>query len=69
MLIEPKADRETRLIELVETNNIARALKRIKNSPHGHERDRWKMAIYHAMQLAGCWKEEMAKVRQALELP
>lgn len=69
MLTETKLDRETRLIELVETNNIARALKRIKAAPNGHERERWKIAIYHAMFLAGCWKSELEKVRIGLELP
>jgi hypothetical protein len=69
MIIESKQAKETRHIQLVETNNIARALKRIKASPHGSDRDTWKMAIYHAMFLAGCWHSELQKVRQALELP
>lgn len=69
MIIESKLDRDTRLIGLVETNNIARSLKRIKASPNGHERERWKMAIYHAMFLAGCWPSELESVRKALGLP
>lgn len=66
---EPRMDKETRVIELAETGNICRSLKRIKNSPNGHERERWKMAIYHAMQMAGCWREELEKVRIAFNLP
>lgn len=67
MLIESKQAKETRLIELVETNNIARSLNRIKRI--SGDREKWKMAIYHAMFISGCWKSELERVRQAFELP
>lgn len=67
MLIERKLDRDTRLTELVEANNIARSINRIKRV--SGDRDKWKMAIYHAMFLSGCWKSELERVRQAFELP
>ena len=69
MFIETKLAKDTRLIELVETNNIARSIKRIMKSPTYGDRKRWKRAIHHAMALAGCFDSELEKVRQALELP
>lgn len=68
MFIENKLERQTRLIELVETGNISRSIKRIMRAP-GYDRKKWKYAIVHAMHLAECYDNEIEKVRQAFELP
>ena len=59
-----KNRRETRKVELVETNNIAMALDRLKK--HGD----WRRALYHAMCMSytGNYVTQQ-KVREAMELP
>lgn len=60
--------RETRKIELVETHNLALSLERINGSNcHGS----WKRALYHAISMSNVWqsREQMTKIREALELP
>lgn len=57
----------TRKVELVETDNIAKALKRVEDTPGGD----WKRALYHALAMSGVWRshEQIARIREALELP
>lgn len=61
--------RETQLSELVETHNLALALRRLEcGSPLDTER--WKRALYHAVCMnytgSGIFRQ---KLREALELP
>lgn len=68
MLIDTKQERTTRQMELVETNNISRSIKRMmKNRYYG--RERWKRAIVHGMAIAGCYNSEVEAVRKAFQLP
>ena len=63
-----KQQRETRLTEMVETHNLALSLKRLNDSPYEPARKR--RALYHAMLMAdGFGREELAKIREALNLP
>ena len=58
---------ETRKIELVETDNIARSLDRL-----GEQYDalRWRRALYHAMCMTNVGSHDICmKIREALELP
>lgn len=60
----------TRLVELVETHNIALALKRAQDEGSGYDHSRWKRALYHAIALSGVTGSGMLeKIRIALELP
>lgn len=62
-----KQQRETRMIELVETHNIALSLQRLTSSPYSV--GRWKRALYHALAMDGCaGRDELAKIREALGL-
>ena len=61
-------NRQTRLIELVETHNIAKSLTRIRKSP-GYGR-RLERALHHALSIACSGDEGMLeRVRVALKLP
>ena len=63
-----KQQRETRLTELVETHNIALALKRLNDAPYEPARKR--RALYHALLMSdGFNREETTKIREALSLP
>ena len=64
-----KQDRETRKIELVETNNIALSIARIRNAPGYSSDQKWKRALYHAILMATESWSEQAKIREALGLP
>lgn len=66
-MLNKKQDRETRLTELVETHNLAKCLIRLNGAPY--DSDRWKRALYHAMQMTGCGSSVISKIREALELP
>lgn len=70
MNLDSKQDRQTRQIELVETYNLMRSLKRISETP-GYGSQNWKRALYHAIAMSGCHGgfNEMEKIRQALGLP
>ena len=58
---------ETRKIELVETDNIARSLDRMCVPYRG---DRWKRALYHALAMSKAGDRSVVeKIRLALELP
>jgi uncharacterized protein YqiB (DUF1249 family) len=60
--------KDTRKIELVETNNIALAIRRM--SPHGWDNQSWKRALYHAAAMAEVAnKDTLRRLRDALELP
>ena len=61
-----KQDRSTRKIELVETNNIALSLTRIKNTPGWCTDERRRRALYHASVMAGSVSQA---IREALKLP
>ena len=65
-----KQDRQTQLIELVETHNIMKSITRIRHSP-GYDPDgrRWKRALYHALGMAYLPDSTIEKIRQALGLP
>ncbi len=64
-----KQDRQTRLIELVETGNLSLSLRRIKNAP-GWEGRRTKRALLHAMDMSGCFTDgELENVRTAFNIP
>lgn len=63
-----KQQRETRLIELVETHNLALALKRLDDAPYDTHRKR--RAQYHALTMSsGFNRDELSKIREALNLP
>ena len=58
---------ETRKIELVETDNIARSLDRLQD---GFGTFRWRRAIYHALCMTTSGTHDIRKkIREALELP
>ena len=61
--------RQTEMIELVETHNIALSIRRIKNQSGGYDGDRWKRAVYHALSLCYVGRAQIEKIRVALELP
>ena len=64
-----KQQRETTLCELVETHNLALALRRLQNTTP-HDDGRWKRALYHALAMTYSGNSTMrAKIREALELP
>ena len=65
-----KQNRQTRMIELVETHNIYLSIQRIRNAP-GFDGDglRWKRALYHALGMAGGAHSQVEKIRVALGLP
>ena len=68
--LQTKQDRQTRMIELVETHNLLRSLVRIKNAPGFDDQGRrWKRSLYHAMSMAYVSNSTLEKVRIALELP
>ena len=69
MNLETKQERETRQIELVETNNLARSLKRLMDA-QGYGSRNWKRALYHAISMSQASTDsEIEKIRQALGLP
>jgi len=58
---------ETRKIELVETDNIARSLDRLCTP---FSSDRWRRALYHALAMSNITNREiLEKIRIALSLP
>jgi hypothetical protein len=65
-----KQNRQTRMIELVETHNIVLSLNRIRNAP-GYDAGslRWKRALYHALSMAYVEHSTIERVRIALGLP
>ncbi len=68
MELEPKQERLTRQIELVETNNILRAIKRLLKLGGWGSRN-WKRALYHALLMADVSDSDRQKIREALQLP
>lgn len=69
MNLETKQQRETRQIEMVETHNLAKSLRRLSETP-GYGSRHWKRALYHALSLSGAVMDsELAAVRSALGLP
>lgn len=64
-----KQQRQTRVIELAETHNIALSLKRIMNQGGGYDSERWRRALYHALGIAKAPTEMQRKIREALGLP
>ena len=54
---------------MVETHNIALSLRRISDAS-GHDPDRWKRALVHALGMSyhGSFEEKKA-IREALKLP
>jgi len=67
--METKLDRETRRVELVETSNISRSIRRIKSAGGWDGNAQWKRAIVHAMAIAGAASDDIRAVREALKLP
>lgn len=69
MNLHEKKVRETRLIELVETHNLAMSLKRISDAP-SFDSNRWKRALYHALAMSYVTdRSTQEKIRVAMELP
>lgn len=70
MDIEQRQARETRQIELVETYNLMRSLKRLSET-QGYGSRNWKRALYHALAMAGtcAGDSELERIRTALGLP
>jgi len=69
MNLETKQERETRQIELAETNNLARSLKRLGDA-EGYGSRKWKRAVYHAIAMSQVSMDsELTKIREALGLP
>ena len=70
MDIESKQDRETRQIELVETYNLMRSLKRLSKT-QGYGSRNWKRSLYHALAMSGtcAGDNELERIRQAMGLP
>lgn len=60
--------KNTEMIEMVETHNIALSIKRMR-SAGPYDTDRWKRALYHALGLCDISRPIQEKIRQALELP
>ena len=68
-MTETKQERTTRQIELVETNNLLRSLKRLTES-QGYGSRNWKRAMYHALCMSGaCGDTELQRIREAIGLP
>lgn len=65
---ETKQDRDTRNIELVETGNIAKSIKRIMGSPGWNTTAKWKRSLHHALLIAGVDMTTVGKIRGALEI-
>lgn len=59
---------ETRKVELVETDNIARAIHRLKEAGPC-DFYRWRRALHHALSMNYMDRSILEKVRIALELP
>ncbi len=59
----PKRLTDTSLTELVETHNMALAIKRTRE---GFYDDRWKRALYHAAGIAGVSEDERQRLYIAL---
>lgn len=57
---------ETRKIELVETDNIARSLIRLNE---GYDMQRWRRALYHAICMTISDHAMTVAIREALRLP
>ncbi len=70
MDIESRQARETRQIELVETYNLMRSLKRLSET-QGYGSRNWKRALYHALSMSGtcAGDAELERIRQAMQLP
>ena len=61
-----KLQRETRKIELVETDNLARSFSRLNNGKFSS----LNRALYHALSMSGCLDyETLTAIREALKLP
>jgi len=61
--------RSTEHQELVDTHEIAKALKRLQSSSPSYDNERWRRSLYHAILIAGVGNHYAGKVREALELP
>lgn len=59
---------DTRKVELVETDNIAKAIHRLRNAG-SHDSERWRRALVHAIGMNFVDRVTQERVRQALELP
>ena len=57
---------ETRKIELVESDNIARSLDRLNE---GFDTTRWRRSLYHALGMSISDRDMLVKIREALRLP
>ena len=57
----------TSLNELVETHNIALAIRRLRGAPY--DEGRWRRALYHAVCMGDVPSETHRKIREALDLP
>lgn len=56
-------------MELVETHNLALALKRLRNGGNGYDEGRWRRAMMHAVMMEfGHASTITSKIRQALEI-
>lgn len=69
MAISNKQVRQTRIVELAETHNIAISIKRMQDQAGGYDPERWKRALYHALGMAHVGNDLIRKVREALDLP
>ena len=63
--------RLTRNLELVETEALMLALKRLSSGDGGYQLHRWKRALYHALAMAKCvdTPAQLEAIRRALNLP
>ena len=61
--------RSTEQQELVDTHEIAKALKRLDGRSPCYDSQRWRRSLYHAILIAGVGNHYAGKVREALELP
>ena len=62
-------DKQTRYIEMVETNNIRQSLARVRNCP-GYDTQRIRRVLYHALLASYALdSSEVAAIRIAMKLP
>lgn len=60
--------KSTERIELVETNNIALSIRRLRDL-RPYDSEAWKRALYHALLLNNESRSLITAIRVALELP
>lgn len=66
-MINTKQKKNTNLIELVETHNLANAILRLKSAP-GYQ-SKWERSLYHALAMAFVDAGMLERIRIALRLP